>query len=287
MATKPKKKVIKKGPARDLKPGDMRSQILKTGKPQAAGDLRSTDPKSLRNRSLREANRVARKPKPSTALTVKKETPVTTTRSASPSGKGGAPKGTPRLSSDATPKRLSGPSTAVKAAGIGSKILKVGGGSATALTSIVNPSFMNYKSEATLAAEAAADKPSGPLMKGNRLAEGRTDTGRRVEDLKYSEPIGPKKPKAPIMPKASMSGGGVNKPSAGGEMRKKGAGTYTKSYDVDKKKSAPTSKAATAAAAPKRTRPETKYERNSLAMEQRKSSGSSPRKSILSLFKKG
>ena len=99
--------------------------------------------------------------------------------------------------------------------------------------------------------------------------------------------------------KISMSGGGVNNPSgksSGEALRRQGAGTYTAPYDVKAKKSG-TSKAASVApaagsngtsqATKKKSRSPTKYQRESLAMEQRKSPSGKPKKSIFSLFRKG
>ena len=136
-------------------------------------------------------------------------------------------------------------------------------------------------------------QPAGTKKASTGLAEGRSDTGMRI---KYSEPIGPKKPKA------SMSGDGVNNPSgksSGDALRRRGAGTYTASYDVKAKKSG-TSQAASVApatgssgasqassAGKTKRRSPTRYQRNELAMEQRKRSSSKPKKSIFSLFRKG
>lgn len=170
---------------------------------------------------------------------------------------------------------------AIKPKGGGMGLVKVGGGIATAATSIVDPSFMNFKTEAQTEAAKQASKPSGPLMKGNK---------------KYATKIGPQRPTARKPAPSSnytgqgktsvspMTGAGrpeypssnTSKKASSASLRAAGAGTYTASYDVKTKKSG-TSKAAkihggTAAQAAGKTsrRPQTKYQREALYMETRK-----------------
>jgi hypothetical protein len=94
-----------------------------------------------------------------------------------------------------------------------------------------------------------------------------------------------------------------SKSSDSGSLRKAGAGTYTAPYDVKAQKSGPSNTAATTAASGSngggsqaanvakaggkaKVGRQTRYQRESLAMEQKRSSGK-PKKSIFSLFRKG
>ena len=180
---------------------------------------------------------------------------------------------------------------ALKPKGGGMGLINKAGGVATAVTSIVNPDFMNFKTEKQKEAAKEAGKPSGPLMKGNNMA-----------------PTFPKGKGSAAQPKASAGSpfskgkGSASLPRVSGEsLRKAGAGTYTASYDVKTKKSGPSNTAATAAAASSgggsksggssaavkkgRSRPQTRTQRDSLAMEQRMSSSGKRKKSMFSLFR--
>jgi hypothetical protein len=155
---------------------------------------------------------------------------------------------------------------------------------------------MNFKTDKQKEAAKEAGKPSGPLMKDNNMG-----------------PTYPKGKGSAAQPKASAGSpfskgkGSASLPKVSGDaLRRAGAETYTASYDVKAKKSTTSNTAATAAAAgsgggskggPKasgssaavkkgRSRPQTRTQRDSLAMEQKRSSGN-PKKSIFSLFRKG
>lgn len=220
-------------PARDIKPGDLRSQAVNSNTPQPAKDLKAGD---MRSQAL----------------------------------KGATSKG----------------STVAK--GLLKKIPVIG----TAAGFIVDAA----------PAGAGSDKPSGSVMKSNMPG------GYGSKTSGYGPT--PKKKASVIMPKASMAGGGVNKPggkSSGNASKVGGPGGARALNDVKAKKTG-TSKAASVAPAKASSgtvktasaatnvsktkgRSPTRYQRNETAMEQRKSSSgtnvSKPKKSIFSLFRKG
>jgi len=237
-APRPKKTVVKKKPpvkkkpsflkkdtprpARDIKPGDLRSQALANDNtPRPAKDLKAGD---MRSQVLKSA-----------------------------SSKGGT-----------------------VAKGLIKKIPVVG----AAAGFIVDAA----------PAGAGSDRPSGPLMKSNMPG------GYGSKTSGYGPT--PKKKASVSMPKASMSGGGVNKPSSkssAGSPFSKGKGNAA----LPKVKNSSSNTAATSAAASSSGGTSkassvaksgvgrlTRYQRNETAMEQKRSS-SRPKKSIFSLFRKG
>lgn len=181
---------------------------------------------------------------------------------------------------------------AIRPKGGGMGLINKAGGVATAVASIVDPSFMSGKTggQANYGEKEAVAKGLGPLMKGNNM-----------------KPTFPKGKGSAAQPKSKVSpttGAGrpeyissnKSKKISGSDIRKVASGTYTASYDVKSKKSG-TSKAASVAASAGSSSVskaakvgvgrQTKYQRDSLAMEQRKSSSGKPKKSIFSLFRKG
>lgn len=166
-----KKKVVPR-PARDLKsndPKDLRNKALreanraanenkpKATKPTPAKDLRSTDPKDLRNKALREANRIASERAKSAKLP--------------------------------TPKTSAGSSLAK---GVLKKVPVIG----TAAGFIV---------DAAPAGEGS-DKPSGPLMKGNNMKP--TFPKGKVDPRDYSNIYGGAG-RAPLKFGGVVGGGGI------------------------------------------------------------------------------
>jgi len=261
-APRPKKKVIPRS-AKDIKPGDLRSQVLEKGKPQKAKDLRSTDPKSLRNKALREANRAANENKPRYTQKIGPAQPQGP--EAPRYGRKIGPSDKPLYNKKIGPKKPS------LARGLLKKIPVIG----------MAAGFITDAAPAG----AGSDKPSGPLMKGNNM-----------------KPTFPKgkgsasQPKTQGSPFSKGKGTAAQPKSSGSDsLRKAGAGTYTASYDVKAKKSG-SAKAASVApakassgtsqAAKTKRRSPTRYQRNETAMEQKRSSNR-PKKSIFSLFRKG
>ena len=174
------------------------------------------------------------------------------------------------------------------------------GGVATAVTAIVNPDFMNFKTEKTKAGELEAAKPSGPTMGGRKLTdkENAANEFRKKASGTYFQT--PKK--ASVSPTtgagrpeylSSNTGKKVsgNKSGVGGPG---GARALTDAKtDVKSKKTGPANTAATTAAKVSSSTSkasgvgrQTRYQRDELAMEQKRSS-SRPKKSIFSLFRKG
>lgn len=248
---------------------------IKKVPPRPAKDLKKTDPKDLRNKALREANRAANENKPRYD---KKIGP-------------GRPQGpeAPRYDRKIGPSDK--PAYDKK---IGPKKPSIGATVAKGVLKRVAPAIGFIVDAAP--AGAGSDKPSGPLMKGNAAAGG----ARRVAAGTYTKSYD-KKPEV----SKTTGAGRPEYPSSNkmkdssSPLRKAGAGTYTKSYDVKTKKTSSTSTAATAAAASSKTTSKTvtvkkssvgrqsRYERDALAMETRNRSGNRPKKSILSLFRKG
>lgn len=169
MATVPKKKPPAKkapAPAKDLKPGDSRSSYLKKKAPNASsgtltermGEVKNRPNKGLPARTGQARGNLNR------AITPDKINlggQGGTSRSMTKAGYLDKFKPIPLGNS---PKLLAGP--ALKAARIGL------GGPATAVTAIVDPNFMNWKSERVLKGELDAAKPSGKLFSpsANRAA---------------------------------------------------------------------------------------------------------------------
>jgi hypothetical protein len=163
------------------------------------------------------------------------------------------------------------------------------------------------------AQKAVQKKMKREIRQGPKLAVTGVKEGIRGSTTYLSSKAGSGRPEYPssnrgkkasaIMPKASMAGGGVNKPggqSSGNTSRVGGPGgaralTDAKT-DVKSRKSSPANTAATTAAASSsggtsqaaktKRRSPTRYQRDELAMEQKRSSNR-PKKSIFSLFRKG
>lgn len=248
MAINPRK--IKKRPAKDLKPGDLRSQVLEKGKPTPAKDLRSTDPKSLRNKALREANRAANENKPRPAKDIK----------------AGGSRAQFLKDAKAGTIKAKGPSVGARVGRGLLKKLPVVGAAAGFIADAAPVGEGSTKDKYS----TLKKKYSSPI--GPKQPEG-------AKKSVVSSTTGSGRPEYPSSNKMK---------SGSSDIRKTASGTYTKSYDVKTKKSSSASTAATSAAASNgRKRPSTRYQRNELAMEQRNRSSSGQRKSILSLFRKG
>ena len=257
-------------PARDVKPGDLRSQTLANDNtPRPAKDLNKG---GLREQFLKNA-------------------------------KGAATKAS----------KVSG-------------LLK-GGGVATAIAAIVDPTFLSGKGEGKLnndpvtrSLEASSTmssmykKQKREIRQGPKLAV----AGVKEGTTRSLAPKGSRKP-APssnYTPKKASGFGerisegakferlrasraALGSKSSADALRRRGAGTFTAPYDVKAQKSG-SSKAASvapatgssgtsqaASAGKTKRRSPTRYQRNELAMEQRKRSSGKPKKSIFSLFRKG
>lgn len=164
---------------------------------------------------------------------------------------------------------------AIKPKSGGMGLVNKAGGVATAVASIVDPSFMSGKTggQANYGEKEAVAKGLGPLMKGNNM-----------------KPTFPKgkgsaaQPKTQGSPFSKGKGTAAQPKSSGSDsLRKAGAGTYTAPYDVKSKKSGSskaasvtpakassgTSKSSSAGGKTKR-RPQTRFQRESLYMETRK-----------------
>ena len=187
---------------------------------------------------------------------------------------------------------------AMKPKGGGMGLVNKLGGPTLAVTSIVNPDFANFKTEKTKAGELEAAKPSGSTMGGRKLTdkENAANAFRKKPSGTYfgsskasvSPTTGAGRPEFPSSNKGKKASG--NTSGVGGPG---GAKALT---DVKSKKSG-TSKAASVAASSGSSGGsqaskvgvgrQTRYQRNELAMEQRKRSSGKPKKSIFSLFRKG
>jgi hypothetical protein len=269
-------------PARDVKPGDLRSQTLTNdNKPRPARDLNKG---GLRAQYLKSANAgggsaVARGGS-AVARGLIKKTPVVGAAlgfiaDAAPAGTG-------------SDKPVGSVMKSNMPGGYGTKTSGYGPTPKKKYSSPIGPD--KYKRRAGAGPATYSDIPRERTAKYNPGDYAKYRSGQS---------------------KVSMSGGGVNNPSgksSGDALRRAGAGTFTASYDVKANKSGPSNTAATAAAssgggsqaagvAKKKSRPPTRYQRNETAMEQRKSpsgkpkksifTSGKPKKSILSLFRKG
>ena len=244
-------------PARDLKPGDMRSQILEKGKPQPAKDLNKG---GLRAKFLQDASKGS-----GVAKGLIKKIPVVGAAAgfiidSSPAGTGSTVPGQAQKAVQKKMKReiRQGPKLAVTGVKEGIR------GSTTYLSSKAGSGRPEYPSS------NKSKKTSGF---GKRISE-----GAKFERLRAS--------------RAALG----SKSSGSDTLRKAPAGTYTASYDVKANKSV-TAKAASVApakassntsqaATKKKPKSPTRYQRNETAMEQKRSSNR-PKKSIFSLFRKG
>ena len=189
---------------------------------------------------------------------------------------------------------------AIKPKGGGMGLINKVGGVATAATSIVNPEFMNFKTEKTKAGELEAAKPSGSLMGGRKLTdkENAANAFRKkpsgtyfpTAKSKVSSTTGAGRPEYPSSNKGKKSSTSGNKSRVGNP-----GGARALENVSDRKNG--TSKAASVTASSGSSGGsqasksgvgrQTRYQRNELAMEQRKRSSSKPKKSIFSLFRKG
>jgi len=159
------KKVVKKAPAADLKKGDMRSQVLNKGKPQPAVDLKQSNPRDLRNKALREANKKANKvkAKPQVKIDFEKIIPEELRKPGGPDikrPKSNVPRPGKAPWAPRVPKVTTGVTKAVSSAAssVAAGYLKTAA-KRLPLLDIVNPNFMNYKTEAKLAAEKQSASP--------------------------------------------------------------------------------------------------------------------------------
>jgi hypothetical protein len=179
---------------------------------------------------------------------------------------------------------------AMKPKGGGSNFVRAGG-VATAVASIVTPSFMSEKTggQANYGEKEAIDKGLGPLMKGNAMKptfpKGK---GTSTQPKSSGGTSFPKGKGSAALPKSSV---GYPFPKGKGTAalpKGKTSSSNTAATSTAAASSGGTSKAASVAKAKTKTGVgrQTRYERESLAMEQRRSSGK-PKKSIFSLFRKG
>lgn len=273
-------------------------KIKKKVTPRPAKDLRSTDPKDLRNKALREANRAANENKPRPAKDIKasgqraqflKDVKAGTIKAKAPS----------------------------VGARVGGVLRATGSRTFGAIGAIVDPTFMSGKGEGKLnndpvtkyverssTMKGVEKKFKREIRQGTELAK----TGVKVGSYKnYGEKIGPSQPKAKSsgfgprisegakLERLRASRAALNKgkssstTNSSGNTSKVGGPGGARAYEnvKDKKSSAASTAATSAATSSGRKRPSTRYQRNELAMEQRNRSSSGQRKSILSLFRKG
>jgi hypothetical protein len=179
---------------------------------------------------------------------------------------------------------------AIKPKGGGMGLIKTGGGVATAVTSIVDPNFMNFKTEKTKQIEKEASKPTGPLMGGRKLTDKEKAANafrKKASGTYFSTPknapvspmTGAGRPEYLASNKAKKASGNISKVGGPG-----GARAYADAKtDVKNKKSVSAkaasvtsanasngaSKAASAGGKTRR-RPQTKFQREALYMETRK-----------------
>lgn len=283
-------------------------KIKKKVTPRPAKDLRSTDPKDLRNKALREANRAANENKPKAS----KPTPAKDLRSTDPKDlRNKALREANRIASERaksaklpTPKVSAGSQLAK---GVLKKVPVVG----TAIGFIADASPAGEGSTVPGQAQKAVEKRfKREIRQGTKLAV----TGVKVGSYKnYGEKIGPKKssgfgkrvPEGAKFERLRASraalGGAKTSASSSGNTSKVGGPGGARAYEnVSDKKSSTSSTAAAASSSTtgkttgksttvvkERVGLQSRYQRDALAMETRNKSGNKAKKSILSLFRKG
>lgn len=277
-------------------------KIKKKVTPRPAKDLRSTDPKDLRNKALREANRAANENKPRYDKKIGPDRPQGPEEPRYKQKIG--PSDKPAYDKKIGPKKPSVGSQLTK--GALKKVPVIG----TAIGFIADASPAGPDSTVPGAVEKAREKRfKREIRQGTKLAVTGVQTGTYKN---YGEKIGPKKSsgfgkRVPEGAKferlrasrAALGGAKTSASSSGGTPFPKGKGTAS----LPKVKSSTSSTAATAAAASSSTTGKTtgksttvvkervglqsRYQRDALAMETRNKSGNKAKKSILSLFRKG
>jgi hypothetical protein len=174
---------------------------------------------------------------------------------------------------------------AMRPKGGGMSVVNKVGGVATAVASIVNPDFANFKTEKQKEAAKEAGKPSGSVMKSNMPGGYGSKTSGYGPAPKKKASVSPTtgagRPEYPSSNKGKKASG--NKSGVGGQ------GGAKALENVSDRKSG-TSQAAGVAKAGGSVKSgvgrQTRYQRDELAMEQKRSSNR-PKKSIFSLFRKG
>lgn len=266
------KKVVKKAPAADLKKGDMRSQVLNKGKPQPAVDLKQSNPRDLRNKALREANKKANKvkAKPQVKIDFEKIIPKELQKPGQPDLKrpksnvprpGKAP-WAPRIPKGTTGgAKIASNIASSTAAGYLKTVAK-----RLPLLDIFNPNFMNYKTEAKLAAEKQAASPPkyGRSLRAEAEARKKAAFGtgggnpktvnpyRKASSMAGGSKMAKSTQSGAVRPKISMAGGGVNKPETASTFKQKNLAANQKvGKDASSAQAAPKAAAPAPAAAPK------------------------------------
>jgi len=178
---------------------------------------------------------------------------------------------------------------AMKPKGGGMSVVNKVGGVATAVASIVNPDFANFKTEKQKEAAKEAGKPSGSVMKSNMPGGYGSKTSGYGPTPKKKTSVSPTtgagRPEYPSSNKGKKASG--NKSGVGGP------GGAKALENVSDRKSGTSQAAGVATAGGSVTNVsksgvgrQTRYQRDELAMEQKRSSNR-PKKSIFSLFRKG
>lgn len=246
-------------------------------KPRPARDLKKNDPKDLRNKALREANRAANQNK----------------KPSKPSAPRPAGDLKPGDTKDLRNKFLkeAGRTAGRTAAGT---TLRVAGKVAGPVGALIGM---------TVPAGEGSDKPTGPLMKGNNMKPTFPKGKGSAAQPKKSSEFGKRVPESAKLERLRATRAALKKSDStsgtGNTSKVGGPGAARAMENVKAKTSTTASTAATAAAASSKTTGKTvtvkkssvgrqsRYERDALAMETRNRSGNRPKKSILSLFRKG
>ena len=233
--------------------GGVLGVVAKVGS-KAAKDLRSTNPKSLRNKALREANRVAKQNKP------KYKEKIGPNRPHGPE----APKYLEKIG----PNRPA-PSASTTSS-TGSKLVKYGAGGLAA--GLMIGGGIGYL---TSASDKKAPKYRKPAPGANYSGQEKKIPRKPAPGSNYSGPA-----------KSTYSGyGNFNPPKVQSSASSTAATSAAASGSSGGSQAANVANAGGKAKA--KVGRQTRYQRNELAMEQRKRSSSKPKKSIFSLFRKG
>lgn len=264
-------------------------------KPRPARDLKKNDPKDLRNKALREANRAANQNK----------------KPSKPSAPRPAGDLKPGDTKDLRNKFLkeAGRTASRTAAGTTLRVAGKVAGPVGALVSMTVPAGEDSAKDKYSTLKKKYDRPIGPseffMAKGHAGGGARrvaAETYTKSYDKKSSG-FGKRVPESAKLERLRATRAALKKSDStsgtGNTSKVGGPGAARAMDNVKTKTSSSTSTAATSAAASSKTTGKTvtvkkgsvgrqsRYERDALAMETRNRSGNRPKKSILSLFRKG
>lgn len=237
-------------------PGPAKAATVAKVVSRAAKDLRSTDPKSLRNEALRKANRAANQNKP------KYKEKIGPNRPQGPEA--------PRYTEKIGPNKPAPSAASATTSSTGSKLVKYGAGGLAA--GLMIGGGIGYL---TSSSGKKAPKYRKPAPGANYSGQEKKIPRKPAPGTNYSGP------------KASGNKSGVGGPGGARALGSSSTAATTAAASGSSGGSQAANVAKAGGKAKAKVGRQTRYQRNELAMEQRKRSSSKPKKSIFSLFRKG